>query len=151
MGELRDHDSRETFEFKRRRTTNWSLAPQDDEPSDTNRFDFVGSLYQNILILFRAVLAYLENEATKDRVDLSKPLRRGLKDTYDRLLMWARDHGLKEGKLDEVLQESQSVRRLTMRVLLKMSGTLGQGLYLTRPLISHKLRTVKLPSARLTD
>jgi len=118
---------RETSEFKKRRTTHWSLAPQDSAHSEAARSEFVCSLYENITFLFQALLTYLRNETNEDRTDLSKPLRRGLEDTYFRLLLWARDHGLKEGRLDEILQESQSARRLTMRVLLKISGTLGQG------------------------
>jgi hypothetical protein len=87
-------------------------VPEDKQP--------IAQLYNSCLNLNRAVITALE-----EKPRLSKANFRRIQRSYQSLCLWGKQVKISEGRLDEALQKSRSLRRSTLKLLISFGKALS--------------------------
>lgn len=115
--------------IRRRRTQEWfshvHAGPQDD---DTRSDGIISQLYRCISVFFDDVLNEIEDKKVPGTEPISNQHYRLLENTCDSFMEWGDEFKVGSGELDDVLKDSQDLRQLTLRIMIRICETLTNGM-----------------------
>lgn len=114
---LTDHEGININQWRR-----LSMASAAHEDSDER--GVISRTYSSLSLFYRSLLHHL----AKPPGQVPEPVRRRLESGYISLLTWADDYGVEKGNVDSLLESSQSLKTLTIRIMTDICRSLATGL-----------------------
>ena len=106
-----------------KRTTDIESWSANAEPAATEAPEGITSrLYRGCVNLFKAIL---KESSAHERITSDDRCR--LENCYSAIVLWADGYGMNDGRLDELMAKSRSLRQLTWRALSRISRGLLDG------------------------
>ncbi|KAL2147631.1 hypothetical protein VTI28DRAFT_8085 [Corynascus sepedonium] len=131
--------------LRRRRTQEWfnDVPPT---PHDGTRPDgIISQLHHCISCFCIEVLNRLERHDALDTEPMSKSLYRMLDNVYDNFLQWSDQFEVGNGKLDDLLKDSEDLRQFIIKIMVRICETLTNELL---PSIIQVLQAVSCKSGQ---
>lgn len=95
-----------------------------DVPNEQNVNGILCRLYGAGLRMYQVLLRSLDSNKPNSK---PTPLQRKIQNGYTDYLIWADDYGARDGGLDTLLEDSQQLRTLTVKLLVHICTILQSG------------------------
>lgn len=113
--------------LRRRRTQDWFNDVPPTLQDGTRPDGIISQLHHCISCFCIEVLNRLERHDALDTEPMSKSLYRMLDNVYDNFLEWSDQFEVGNGKLDDVLKDSEDLRQFTIKIMVRICETLTNG------------------------